>query len=241
MDQKVKAVITDMKIVLKEAISSLETLGDDGWSEGPYLLSAAGCSRAAKTSPVQNDRLRRLLICVGAYPIAPTPLRLDSPTAITTGKRSAVPNLLQPGVAAFLSLIAGGRSGSRAPRLRNGQNMRGPAPGFAPHSALRGRGRTSELIRDAVAATKWHYGDPPPLGMVTFINRAKVRPTMVRGQPQWGWTFLRSGFVPCGETKGGLLAMQLLPAAMPESCPAKPRTMHGAPLFDWLDGDGGRG
>lgn len=78
-----------------------------------------------------------------------------------------------------------------------------------------GAGVASELIRDAVAATRAYYGDPPPLGMVTFINRAKVRPTMVHGAPTWGRTYALAGFRPVGETKGGLLAMQLLPEDMP--------------------------
>lgn len=113
-----------------------------------------------------------------------------------------------------------------------------------------GAGTSSELIRLAVAATRAHYGEPPTLGMVTFIDsRCRkcrkrygacrcvesdwiVRPTMIRGVPTWGWTYLKAGFTRCGETKGGLLAFQLLPAAMPPPLPAKPRTMIGAPLFD---------
>ena len=95
-----------------------------------------------------------------------------------------------------------------------------------------GAGKASELIRQAIAATKAHYGEPPAVGMVTFINRDRVRPTMVRGREVWGWTFLKAGFVYAGETKGGLLALQILPEAMPPPCPAKPRTMHGTPLFD---------
>jgi hypothetical protein len=97
-----------------------------------------------------------------------------------------------------------------------------------------GAGRASELIRQAVAATRAHYGDPPDLGMVTFIDRRKVRPTMVRGAPTWGWTYMKAGFVYAGETKGGLMAMQLLPLAMPSPLAALPRTMHGAPLFDLI-------
>lgn len=95
-----------------------------------------------------------------------------------------------------------------------------------------GAGRASTLIHDAVAATRAHYGDPPALGMVTFINREKVRPTMVRGVKVWGWTWLKAGFVECGETKGGLLALQLHPAAMPAPECAKPRSTHGLALFD---------
>ena len=101
-------------------------------------------------------------------------------------------------------------------------------------SAFRSEGtaRASDLIRAAVAATLAHYGAPPALGMVSFINRAHVRPTMVRGVPTWGWTWRKAGFVDAGETKGGLLALQLRPEAMPPPLPAKPRTMHGTPLFD---------
>lgn len=95
-----------------------------------------------------------------------------------------------------------------------------------------GAGVASDLIRQAVAATKAHYGDPPPLGMVTFVDREKVRPTIVRGEKVWGWTYIKAGFHPCGETKGGLLAFQMLPDAMPPARSAKPRTMHGTPLFD---------
>lgn len=80
-----------------------------------------------------------------------------------------------------------------------------------------GAGRAADMIRDAVAATRAHYGEPPALGMVTFVDRDKVRPTMVHGKPVWGWTFRKAGFKDCGETKGGLLALQLLPTAMPRA------------------------
>lgn len=83
-----------------------------------------------------------------------------------------------------------------------------------------GAGKASDMIRQAVAATLAHYGNPPDLGMVTFIDRSKVRPTMVRGEKMWGWTFRKAGFVECGETKGGLLALQLLPGFMPVPEPA---------------------
>lgn len=78
-----------------------------------------------------------------------------------------------------------------------------------------GGGRASELIIDAVAATRAVYGEPPALGMVTFIDRSKVRPTKVRGIDTWGWTWRKAGFVDAGETKGGLLALQLHPCDMP--------------------------
>lgn len=73
----------------------------------------------------------------------------------------------------------------------------------------------SEMIRQAVAATRARYGDPPDLGMVTFIDRAKVPPLHTRKGDVWGYTYRRAGFVEVGETEGGLLALQLLPDAMP--------------------------
>lgn len=84
-----------------------------------------------------------------------------------------------------------------------------------------GAGKASDLIRSAVAATRAVYGEPPRLGMVTFISRKHVKPTRVRGQDVWGWTWRQAGFEECGETKGGLLAMQLLPDAMPTAEPAR--------------------
>lgn len=76
----------------------------------------------------------------------------------------------------------------------------------------------SELILDAVAATRAHYGEPPPLGMVTFVDCKKVQPIRRRGVEVWGYTWLLAGFKVVGWTKGGLLAFQLDPRDMP---PAK--------------------
>lgn len=82
-----------------------------------------------------------------------------------------------------------------------------------------GAGIASDMISAAVAATRSHFGEPPALGMITFVNRAKVKPTKVRGAQVWGWTYRKAGFRDAGETKGGLLALQLLPEDMP---PAQP-------------------
>lgn len=73
-----------------------------------------------------------------------------------------------------------------------------------------GAGRASDLIRQAVAATIAEFGPPPDLGMITFVDPAKVR---AKADP--GHTYIIAGFRPCGRTKGGLLAFQLLPEAMP--------------------------
>lgn len=80
-----------------------------------------------------------------------------------------------------------------------------------------GAGTASELIRHAVSATRYRFGDPPDLGMITFVDRKKVRPTLVRGKEVWGWTWEKAGFQHVGFTKGGLMAFQLLPADMPQA------------------------
>jgi hypothetical protein len=81
-----------------------------------------------------------------------------------------------------------------------------------------GAGLSSELIIEAVAATRWRWGETPDLGFVTFVNRDKVR-----RKRDFGRCYLKAGWRECGETKGGLLALQLLPCDMP---PAK--APHGA-------------
>jgi hypothetical protein len=78
-----------------------------------------------------------------------------------------------------------------------------------------GAGRASSMIRQAVAATRSEFGDPPPLGMITFVDERHVRP---KTQP--GHTYVIAGFRPVGRTKGGLLALQMLPAKMPPAAPA---------------------
>ena len=74
---------------------------------------------------------------------------------------------------------------------------------------------SSELIREAVSATLARYGRPPDLGMVTFVDTGKVRKKRDPGR-----CYLRAGFEVCGATKGGLLALQLLPSNMPDPVPA---------------------
>lgn len=82
-----------------------------------------------------------------------------------------------------------------------------------------GAGVASELIREAIAASAYHW-TPPPLGLVTFVDPKAVPPTMVRGKPVYGWSYGKAGFQHVGFTKGGLWAWQMLPADMPAAVPA---------------------
>lgn len=70
--------------------------------------------------------------------------------------------------------------------------------------------RSSELIVEVVAATRARFGNPPAIGMVTFVDPKKVRHKRDPGR-----CFLRAGFRREGATKGGLLAFVLAPDAMP--------------------------
>ncbi len=77
-----------------------------------------------------------------------------------------------------------------------------------------GAGLSSDLILEAIALTRSVW-EPPELGMITFINAVKTTRGRSRtSQP--GKCFLDAGFQPVGQTKGGLAAVQLLPAAMPK-------------------------
>lgn len=78
-----------------------------------------------------------------------------------------------------------------------------------------GAGLSSDLIREALAATRSNWPDLPALGMITFVDADKVRPKRDPGR-----CYLRAGFVRVGETKGGLIALQFLPAAWPDAAPA---------------------
>jgi len=73
-----------------------------------------------------------------------------------------------------------------------------------------GAGLSSELITEAVAATRWYWPDTPALGFVTFVNRSKTRP---KRDP--GYCYQMADWKVCGKTKGGLVALQLLPDEMP--------------------------
>lgn len=73
-------------------------------------------------------------------------------------------------------------------------------------------GLSSDLIRQAVAATRFGWPCVPSQGIVTFVD-----PDRIRRKRDPGRCFLRAGFESCGTTKGGLLAFQLTPEVMPEA------------------------
>lgn len=113
-----------------------------------------------------------------------------------------------------------------------------PFPEFVQHawagawvcSVFRNEGPllSSDLIREAVAVTRSMW-PTPELGMITFVDRSKVRRKRDPGR-----CFRRAGFrdaicsahmifptasycAACNsKTKGGLIALQLLPSEMPE-------------------------
>lgn len=89
-------------------------------------------------------------------------------------------------------------------------------------SAFRREGgaRASDLILSAIAATRAAMGDPPALGMITFIDRTKVAPIRERGRDVWGRTYRLAGFEDDGESRGGLLCLRLPPERMPPAVAA---------------------
>ena len=87
-----------------------------------------------------------------------------------------------------------------------------------------GAGLSSDLIRQALAATVYHFGSAPDLGMVTFVDAKKVR-----RKRDFGRCYIKAGFEPCGHTKGGLIALRMGASAMPK--PVEPLPMLPGPLF----------
>ena len=71
---------------------------------------------------------------------------------------------------------------------------------------------SSELIREAVAITRWFWSNVPALGMITFVDAAKVRHKRDPGR-----CYRKAGFRAVGHTVGGLVALQLQPEDMPEA------------------------
>ena len=99
-------------------------------------------------------------------------------------------------------------------------------PGAWVNSCFRresGSDVASVMIREAIAATRWHWPEVPSIawahkgesgfvGMVTFIDRDEVR-----HKRDYGRCYLRAGFRVIGETKGGLLALGISLEDMPEA------------------------
>lgn len=78
-----------------------------------------------------------------------------------------------------------------------------------------GAGLSSELIREAVAATRDCWPAVPALGMVTFVDASKTRRKRDPGR-----CYRKAGFRHVGFTKGGLWVFQMLLCEMPEPCAA---------------------
>ena len=95
-------------------------------------------------------------------------------------------------------------------------------PGAWVNSLFRREGgiEASEMILQAIAHTLHQWPQPPELGMVSFVDPKKVKPTMRRGKPIYGYCYLKAGFKHVGYTKGGLWTWQMLPHEMPAAAPA---------------------
>ena len=80
-----------------------------------------------------------------------------------------------------------------------------------------GAGLSSDLIRQAVSASRHMLGPAPPQGMITFVDPSAIKKT---NRP--GWCFLKAGFKDIGKTDKGLVVLQMLPDLMPVPLPPRP-------------------
>ncbi len=99
--------------------------------------------------------------------------------------------------------------------------------------------RSSDLIREALAATLAVWSTPPSLGMITFWT-TRVGPIFQLGMITFvdedktkpkrhpGYCYRMAGFEPAAptHTKAGLVALQLLPSGMPEPAAALPTNWY---------------
>lgn len=101
-------------------------------------------------------------------------------------------------------------------------------------SAFRNEGTvlSSALITEAVAATRWRYGDAPAGGMITFVDAGKVKKKRDPGR-----CFRKAGFAEVGRTKGGLVVLQLKKEDMPQA--VAPMKRQGELGNGWLVEEGG--
>lgn len=70
---------------------------------------------------------------------------------------------------------------------------------------------SSELIREAISATRGIWGEPPANGMITFVDASKVKRKRDPGR-----CYRKAGFKHVGFTQRGLFVFQLLAHEMPE-------------------------
>lgn len=91
-----------------------------------------------------------------------------------------------------------------------------------------GEGIASEMIREAVAATRAEWPDIPALGLITFIDPSRVLPRKIHGRSSWGHSYFEAGFVHVGYTKSGHWTMQLTPDRMPDA----EKAFVSTPLLD---------
>lgn len=84
---------------------------------------------------------------------------------------------------------------------------------------------SSDLIKEAVAATRFLWGDPPEQGMITFVNATKIR------SPNPGYCFKRAGWRHVGYTRSGLHTLQLCSPMIPPPCPPRGGIQLSLPLL----------
>lgn len=90
--------------------------------------------------------------------------------------------------------------------------------------------RSSELIAEAVQATRYVFGPPPELGFVTFVDTTKVR------SRNPGYCYMKAGWTRLRERTGkGLVVLQQKPCDMPEpKAPSGELAMEGGRLVAYL-------
>lgn len=68
--------------------------------------------------------------------------------------------------------------------------------------------RASDMLKDAMRVAWERWGGER---LFTYVDPRKVRPTIERSRPVWGWCFYKSGWRYAGMTQRGLHILECLP------------------------------
>jgi hypothetical protein len=132
---------------------------------------------------------------------------------------------VQPG--SCLVLLTEGATALWITSWPKGEYVQHGWPGAWVNSCFRNEDRelhlSSDLIREAVAATMAFYGKPPKQGMISMVD-----PEETKHKRDPGRCYVRAGFKVVGRTQAGLVVLQLAPADMPMALGAMPMIKEGS-------------
>jgi hypothetical protein len=131
-------------------------------------------------------------------------------------QKPGTPQFVQPGRCLVLFAQQGKRRAVWVTSWPFAEYVRHEWPGAWSCAMFRNEGiaLSSDLILQAVAATRCVFGVPPDQGIITFVDPQKIRNGTASGR-QVGRCFIKAGWSLIGAAKDGKPCFQQLPDRMP--------------------------